>query len=128
MQTTTLQRAGAMALGGTGVLHLALAPEYLSEQAYVGGLFIAGGLASLALAAWLWRRADDVAAWTLAALAAAGMALGFVLSRTVGLPGFHEAEWEASGLISLLLEGTVVVAAIAAIRPQLPGARASVSA
>jgi hypothetical protein len=55
------------------------------------------------------------------------MALGFVLSRTVGLPGFHESEWEASGLLTLLLEGTVVVAAANAVRAQLPGARVSTS-
>jgi hypothetical protein len=44
------------------------------------------------------------------------MALGFVLSRTAGLPGFHESEWELSGLLSLLLEAGVVVAAVAALR------------
>jgi hypothetical protein len=42
--------------------------------------------------------------------------VGFVLSRTVGLPGFHESEWEASGLLSLALEGTVVAAAVQAVR------------
>jgi hypothetical protein len=126
MEKTTLQKAGLLSLAGTGVLHLALAPEYFSEQAYVGVLFVLGGIACLGLAGWIWKRVDDAAAWTLAALAAAGMALGFILSRTVGLPGFHESEWEASGLISLLLEGTVVVAAANAMR-SLPGARVSTS-
>jgi asparagine N-glycosylation enzyme membrane subunit Stt3 len=127
MEKTTLQKAGLISLAGTGAIHLALAPEYFSEQAYVGVLFVLGGIACLGLAAWIWRRANDAAAWTLAALASAGMALGFVLSRTVGLPGFHEGEWEASGLLTLLLEGTVVVAAANAVRAQLPGARVSTS-
>jgi hypothetical protein len=35
------------------------------------------------------------------------MAAGFVLSKTVGLPGFHEGEWELYGLTSLALEGVV---------------------
>ncbi len=127
MEKTTLQKAGILSLAGTGVLHLVLAPEYLSEETYVGALFIAGGIACLGLAAWIRKRANDAAAWTVAALAAAGMALGFILSRTVGLPGFHESEWELSGVVSLLLEGTVVVAAANAVRSQLPGARFSTS-
>jgi hypothetical protein len=53
------------------------------------------------------------------------MAIGFVLSRTVGLPGFHEGEWELSGLISLLLEGGFLLSAgIATLRPRLAGAEA----
>lgn len=43
------------------------------------------------------------------------MAVGFILSRTVGLPGFHESEWELSGLISVLLEIGVVGLAAAAL-------------
>jgi hypothetical protein len=110
MQAITLRRAVAAALAGTGVLHLALAPEYLSEQAYVGALFIVGGVVALVLAAITWLR-EDARALAAGAAVAGGMAVGFVLSRTTGLPGFHESEWEASGLLSLLLEGFVVVGA-----------------
>lgn len=116
--TESFRRLAAGALALTGVLHLALAPEYFAEQAYVGALFVAGGLVSLGLGAVLWAR-DELRAWVMAGLVAAGMAVGFVLSRTVGLPGFHPSEWEASGLISLLLEGTVVAAALQALRPAL---------
>ena len=35
---------------------------------------------------------------------AADMAVGFILSRSVGLPGFHESDWELSGVVSVLLE------------------------
>jgi len=108
--------AGALAL--TGALHLVLAPEYIGEQAYIGVLFVLGGIAAIAVAARLWSR-DDAAAWALGALIAAGMAVGFVLSRTVGLPGFHESEWEISGLVSVVLEiGFVAVAASVIRRPQ----------
>ncbi|MBN8867186.1 MAG: hypothetical protein J0H98_06505 [Solirubrobacterales bacterium] len=100
---------GALAL--TGIIHLILAPEYMGEQAYIGLLFIAGGLSTIALAAWLWLR-DQAVAWLAAAVICAGMAIGFVLSRTIGLPGFHEAEWELSGVISVLLELTVIGIAI----------------
>ena len=56
MKSMNPARAGASLLALTGVIHLALAPEYLGEQAYIGLLFIAGGIVSLALAARLWSR------------------------------------------------------------------------
>jgi len=117
-RTESRRRMAAGAIAGTGVLHLALAPEYMGEQAYVGVLFILGAIAAFAVAIRLWNR-DDAAAWALGSLVAAGMAVGFVLSRTVGLPGFHESEWELSGLASLALEGGfLALAATALRRPQ----------
>jgi hypothetical protein len=117
--TKTTRRLAAGSLGLVGLIHLILAPEYFSEQAYIGVLFVLGAIALGAFALRLWR-GDDVPSWLLGALTMAGMGLGFVLSRTVGLPGFHEGEWELSGLICLLLEaGFVAVAA----RALLPGPR-----
>jgi hypothetical protein len=103
MIRTQIRRLAAALLAATGALHLILAPEYLDEKAYIGALFILGGLAALAVAARLWTR-HDRQAWTLGALMAAGMAAGFILSRSIGLPGFHESEWELSGVLSVLLE------------------------
>lgn len=100
-------RAAAVALALTGVIHLVLAPEYMAEAAYIGVLFIAGGLSSLALAVWLWVRENPVA-WLGAVAVSAGMAVGFILSRTIGLPGFHESEWEISGIVTVLLELGVI--------------------
>lgn len=113
--TDNVNRIGAACLAATGALHLVLAPEYLSEQAYIGVLFIAGGIVALLLALRMWR-SDEPVIWAAAALIAAGMGVGFVLSRTVGLPGFHEEEWELSGLLSLALEAGVVASAVAVIR------------
>ena len=119
--TQTTRRLAAGSLGIVGLIHLVLAPEYFSEQAYIGVLFVLGAIALGAFALRLWR-GDDVPSWLLGALTMAGMGVGFVLSRTVGLPGFHEGEWELSGLICLLLEaGFVAVAA----RALLPGPRVS---
>ena len=114
MTSPTIRKLCAAALAAVGVIHLVLSPEYLSEQAYVGVLFIAGGLFLCVLAARLWR-ADDVPSWLLGALTMAGMGIGFVLSRTTGLPGFHESEWELSGVVSLVLEAGFIVAAIPAM-------------
>jgi hypothetical protein len=103
MTTMNLTRVGAATMAGIAAIHLLLAPEYLGEEPYVGVLFLLGAGAGAFVAARLWRDGDPIA-WALGAAISAGMAVGFVLSRTVGLPGFHESEWELSGLVSLALE------------------------
>ena len=127
MNSITVRKAAAGAMAGAALIHAALAPEYLAEQAYIGVLFIAGAIVSGFVALRLWRREDPVA-WALGALAAAGMAVGFVLSRTVGLPGFHESEWELSGILSVLLEAGFVAAALAAVAKLGLGQRGSEAA
>jgi drug/metabolite transporter (DMT)-like permease len=113
-QTTRRLAAGSLAI--VGLVHLILAPEYFSEQAYVGVLFGLGAAALFAFALRLWRD-DDVPSWLLGALTMAGMGVGFVLSRTTGLPGFHESEWELSGVLCLVLEVGFVVVAARALAP-----------
>jgi hypothetical protein len=110
----TLRTIGAAALAIVGVIHLVMSPEYLDEQTYIGVLFILGGVVLCGLAVWLLVR-DAPAAWLLGALVMAGMGIGFVLSRTTGLPGFHESEWELSGIVCLILEGGFVAATPAAL-------------
>lgn len=94
----------------TGLIHLVLVPEYLEEKTYIGLLFLGAAAVCGTVAVTLWRR-DEPLAWGVGALTCAGMFVGFVLSRTVGLPGFHEAEWELSGLISLVADAAFVVLA-----------------
>jgi hypothetical protein len=119
MTTTNLTRIGAAMMAGIAAIHLVLAPEYFGEQAYIGVLFLLGAAAGAVIATRLWRAADR-ATWALGASLSLAMAVGFVLSRTVGLPGFHEGEWELSGLVSLLLEGSFVLATgMATLRPRL---------
>ena len=113
--------AGALAV--VGVIHIVLAPEYAEEAAYLGVLFVLGGLALGVLAVRLWR-ADDTPAWLLGSLIMAAMGVGFVLSRTVGLPGFHEGEWELSGLLCLVLEAGFLGLAARAIAARPEPARA----
>ena len=119
MISDTLRRISAAALAVVGVIHLVLAPEYFQEQAYVGVLFVLGGIALAAVAVRLWMR-DEAPAWLVGALLMAGMGIGFVLSRTIGLPGFKESEWELSGVICLLLEAGFVMVAGRALAPPRP--------
>ncbi|MCB0874984.1 MAG: hypothetical protein R2718_13310 [Solirubrobacterales bacterium] len=114
-----LRRIGAAMVAATGAIHLVLAPEYFGERAWVGLGFILGGIAALLVASRLWRRSDP-GAWTAGALLSAGMAVGFVLSRTTGLPGFHESEWELSGILSVLLEVGFVGIAASVLRASRP--------
>jgi hypothetical protein len=86
--------AGSAALVGAGLLHLFITPEYLKEKLYIGVLFGLSVPLCFGLAVWLWRR-DNKRAWLAGSLLCAGMILGFLLSRTVGLPGFDESGvWE----------------------------------
>lgn len=111
------------------VVHLLLVPEHLAEVPYVGGLFLVGGVALVVAALGLARR-NPTPAWVLGALVSAGMVLGFALSRTVGLPGYHEQGWEPPyGILALVTEVTFLVAlgawwgVTAARAPAAPGAR-----
>lgn len=110
-----LVAAAAAAL--SALIHFVEAPEYLEHATYLGVLFIVGGLAQAYVTVQLIRRADPLA-WTIGALVAAGMFVGGVLSRTTGLPGFYEAEWEPLLLASLALEVVYLALYVAAGRPR----------
>jgi hypothetical protein len=125
MNTDTKNKLAAVLLAAIGGIHLLLAPEYFAEQAYVGALFVAGGLTALAIAWRLYRNEATALDWGLGAAIAFGMGVGFVLSRTIGLPGFHESEWELSGIVSLLAEAGFLTLAARTVQDRtsapLPG-------
>lgn len=116
----------AAALAATGVQHVLLTGEYLREAPYIGVSFAIGGAICVALAVILARHAlsgrrsalVDLA-WRGGVVVAAGFAVGYVLSRTTGLPGFmHEiGEWEPDGALSLWFEGAFL--ALAALRSRM---------
>jgi hypothetical protein len=105
-----LVRLAAASVALTGLLHAVLVPEYLEEAPRIGVSFVLAAAACL-LAAWLVARQDDARAWVFGASLCLAMAVGLIASRTVGLLGFHESEWELSAIVSLLLEGTFLVLA-----------------
>ena len=86
----------------------------LKDPAYVGyGYWAVEIVAVFAAALLLGRRAS--AGWFLALGVAAGPLLGYVLSRSVGLPGYTEdvGNWsEPLGLASLAVEGALLVVAL----------------
>jgi hypothetical protein len=99
-----------------GLIHLIEAPEYFEAATYLGLLFLVNFAGAIVAAigihrgSWSWG-------WGLGVLVAASAFVGYLLSRTVGLPGFYEEEFfEPTGVLSLVLEGLFVALYVAAIR------------
>jgi hypothetical protein len=111
-----------MCLVGVAVIHLLDVKDKFDEVPYIGVLFIGLIVTSLVLADVLIRR-DEPVAWLGAGAMAAATAAGYVLSRSVGLPGEHGAEvgnwWEGLGLASLLVEGVLVWLVLRRLTPRV---------
>jgi hypothetical protein len=85
----------------TGVLHLITAGEEYTEARYMGVLFLVNFLGSF-VAAWGIYRKKIWWGWALGILIAGGSILGYIQSRTIGMPGMEVEEWaNLSGIISL---------------------------
>ncbi len=102
--------AGAVGLAGIGLIHLLDAPGKLSETPYMFWLYLAlivgcvGGAALLLRAPTRWG-------WYAALVVSVCPFIGYVLSRTTGLPGAMDdiGNWtEPLGLASLYVEAAVV--------------------
>jgi hypothetical protein len=118
------------ALVAIALVHILQLPTAFDAIGYLGALFIAAVVAAGVLAAVLARTSDD-RAWALAGGLAGLILLGYVLSRSVGLPGFTDdmGDWaDAPGLASMLLESLEVVVACAVLagrrHPRRSAARA----
>jgi hypothetical protein len=101
---------GIIFIALTGLLHLVETPEYMEEERYIGVLFILSAVGSAAALYGIWR--DQMWGWVLGTAVAGGAFVAYIVSRTVGLPSFHESEFfEPSGILSLLVEAAFVVVA-----------------
>jgi len=122
MTRDLLRLLAFLAAFGSALIHLAIAPEHMTEAAYIGWLFLAGGGALLlvALAALtddtVTRTREFLAAWHLGALVCAGMIIALLASRTVGLPGGYREGWEPEAVWSLVLELSFLGAYVARLR------------
>lgn len=101
----------AIALLASALVHFVEAPAAFSDATYKGLLFVAYGIGALIAAGgilrgvWSWG-------WIFGVIMAGGAILGYVASRTIGLPGIPaepNAWFEPWGVASLLAEGIVVV-------------------
>ena len=100
--------AGISLIVVVGLIHLINSPGDLEEGAYTGVLYLLNFVGALAAAVGIYRGRGW--GWALGFLVAAGAFVGYVISRTVGLPGLPvEEEWlEPLGVLSLLVEALFV--------------------
>jgi uncharacterized membrane protein YfcA len=100
--------AGISLIVVVGLIHLINSPEDLQEGSYTGVLYLANFFGALAAAVGIYR--GKRWGWVLGFLVAGGAFVGYVISRTVGLPGLPvETEWlEPLGVLSLVVEALFV--------------------
>lgn len=96
------------------ISHLPLIMQSLSDTPWVGVGYLLLSVAGFLLAQLLITR-DTVAVWASTVVVAALAALGYILSRTTGLPQLHEyiGHWGYPlGVVSLVGEGTMLIAGL----------------
>jgi hypothetical protein len=95
-------------------IHGALAPDHLREVPYLGALFLGASVLLSVVLIGILALSRKAMVWQAGAAICAGMAVAFVASRTVGLPGLHES-WTSDaglGLVALPPELIFVTCAI----------------
>ena len=87
-----------------GVIHLILARQEFDETPYAGVMFAAYFAASIVAAIGIYRD-NRVWGWVLGFLLAASAFVGYIISRTIGLPGMGVEDWLVPmGILSLVLD------------------------
>jgi hypothetical protein len=100
-------------LAGVALIHLIDAPGKFTETPYMGWMYV-GLIASCLVVAALLIRHGDRRAWAAALVLPALVLVGFVLSRTTGLPQAHDdvGNWgEPLGIASMFVEGSLIALA-----------------
>lgn len=98
----------------TGLIHFIDAPDAFKEITYKGVLFMLNGIGALVSAVGIYRGARSWG-WLLGLLVAGGALLGYIASRTIGLPGLPaepDAWLEPLGAASMIVEALFSVLAL----------------
>jgi hypothetical protein len=109
---------GVVGLSGIALIHLLDSISKFKETPYVAWMYIALMIGSVVVAAALVHSRDR-RLWLAAGFLAMCAIVGYVLSRTVGLPNATDdiGNWtEPLGLASLFVEGAVVAVSAYAYR------------
>ena len=116
-----LNWAGAYTILFIGCAHVLVVGEHFLVATYLGVLFLANCAGAIAVAAGLYLDRYTFWAWLLGGVIAGGAFVGFLASRTIGLPGAMEfvGQWfNIAGLLTLGLEGLFLSLSLLAITSQ----------
>lgn len=130
---TALRGLGFIGLLAIALIHLLDVIGKIKETPYLGAMYILLMLASIAVAFAILHTGSPLT-WAAGGLLAALTLIGFVLSRTTGLPGAggDVGNWsEPLGLASMLVEAAFVLVSLYALslsrRETRPGVHESVA-
>ena len=104
-------------LAGVALIHLLDLPSKFQETPYLGWMYIGAIVAAVAIAAGLIRSGSRKV-WAACAALPLAVLVGFVLSRTTGLPSATDdvGNWgEPLGMASMFVEGALVLLASAVL-------------
>ena len=128
IRESTARAVGAIGLAGVALIHTIDAPSHFvgGSDTWLGAAYVGLIAASLLLAAGLVFTGDR-RIWALSAGMVTTTVIGFVLSRTVGLPGDTGdiGNWgEAIGIAALFVEGTFLMLSAGVLGERLLARRA----
>ena len=104
-----LRLAAIVLIVVVGLTHLIGAPQHYRVAPYIGVGFVANFIGALVAAVGIYR--EVMWGWLLGALVAGGALIMYVVSRSVGLPGFEHAvgRWSGPlGILSLVVEALFI--------------------
>jgi hypothetical protein len=107
--------AGVACLAGIAVTHLADLSDKLREAHYMAALFCGLIVASLVLAGALLAGVKTREAWRAGAVLSALTIVGYVLSRSVGLPQLADHVgmwWDPWGVAAVICEAGLIALAV----------------
>jgi hypothetical protein len=107
---------GIVLIALEGLIHLIDAPDSFEDATYMGLSFVAIVLGAAVASVGIYR--GHRWGWSFGALIAGSALVGYVISRTTGLPGLPAEEWlEPLGILSLLVEGLFLGLYVTVTRP-----------
>ena len=95
-----LKLAAILLIVAVGLTHLVGAPPHYRFAPYIGVGFVVNFLGGLVAAVGIYRNA--LWGWLLGALVAGGALVLYIVSRTVGLPGYEHAVGRWFGPLAIL--------------------------
>ena len=117
---TAVRVLAAAALAANIAIHVYLAPDHLKEMPYIGVSFVIAAILLTGVLIGLVFQPRESWPWLTGAALSLGMAVLFVVSRTFGLPDYHEA-WTSDSALGLwcLVPEAIFLACAATVLPAI---------